>query len=600
MSESPFLPPDSRAQASAPAMSAKQRRRSITLPCFVLIILWGVPILLQKTSPDSVVGFFFGALGLPILCLLMVMAYWLTQKSISRNQRWSVCAVLLLLLIIVSLVAHRSMSIMTLVMYGSPASVTAMAVWLLLSRTWPSTVRSFGMVTVSGLIGLIFCMLRVHGVTGSFAAEFDWRWNASPEERLIASKGTQPDVSGTSADLTTGKSEKTWTLQATDWPEFRGPRRNSIIHGSQLRTDWSANPPREIWRQPIGPGWSSFCVVDGSVFTQQQLGPEEQVVCLDAATGETVWLHSEPSRFEEPVAGAGPRGTPTFSDGWLYAQGAAGMLLCLDAATGRLRWRKDLAADFGAKPPEWGFSASPLLYQGLVIVFTGVKDKAVVAMRADTGELAWCGGTGALSYCSAQVSTIAGEDQILFCTDTGLLAFAPVNGRLLWQHDWPTGGVARIVQPHVLKNDDLLIGTGLGVGLRRIHVTRSGTGFSTSEVWTTTRCKPYFNDFVVLDDHLYGFDGTILMCVSLDQGDVQWRARGYGSGQALLLADQKLLLIISETGELSLVKAASDRHVVLSKFKAIDGKTWNHPVLVGHQIFVRNGAEAACFALPAE
>jgi outer membrane protein assembly factor BamB len=276
------------------------------------------------------------------------------------------------------------------------------------------------------------------------------------------------------------------------------------------------------------------------------------------------------------------------------------MVLCLNAATGELKWKKDLAADFGAKPPEWGFSASPLVHQGLVIVFTGVNDKAVVALKADTGELAWQGGSGALSYCSAQVSNVAGEDQILFCTDTGLLAFAPADGRLVWQHEWPTGGVARIVQPQVLNGDDLLIGTGLGVGLRRIHVTRSGDSFSTSEVWTTTRCKPYFNDFVILDNNLYGFDGAIYMCVSLDKGDVKWRARGYGSGQALLLADQKLLLIVSETGELSLVKAAPDKHTELTRFKVVDGKTWNHPVLVGNRVFVRNGAEVACFELPVE
>lgn len=169
-------------------------------------------------------------------------------------------------------------------------------------------------------------------------------------------------------------------------------------------------------------------VIAGDLFAHK-----EQVVCLNATTGEEIWIHSETSRFEEPVAGAGPRGTPTFSDG--------------------------------------------LVHQGLVIVFTGVTDKAVVALKADTGELAWQGGSGALSYCSAQVSNVAGEDQILFCTDTGLLAFAPADGRLVWQHEWPTGGVARIVQPQVLNGDDLLIGTGLGVGLRRIHVTKSGDSF---------------------------------------------------------------------------------------------------------------------------
>ncbi len=600
MSESPFSLPESVLKSAVSETPAKRSLLSIFVPCFVLIALWGAPAVVQRLAPDSIGGFFFSAIILPAVCLLIVMGYWMLLKSVPGRQRFTVLGVLIGLLAIVFFASHKSLGGMAMVMYGTPAVVTALAAWLLVSRGLKPTLQSAGVIGLSGLVGLAFCMLRVHGVTGSFAAEFDWRWNPSPEERLIASKGTQPDATGASTNTSATDSAKTLTLQPMDWPEFRGPQRDSIVRGSKLSTDWSANPPKEVWRKPIGPAWSSFSVVDGHVFTQQQLGDQEQIVCLDAATGEEIWIHSESSRFEEPVAGAGPRGTPTFSDGLLYAQGAAGMVLCLNAATGELKWKKDLAADFGAKPPEWGFSASPLVHQGLVIVFTGVKDKAVVALKADTGEVAWQGGSGALSYCSAQVSNVAGEDQILFCTDTGLLAFAPADGRLVWQHEWPTGGVARIVQPQVLNGDDLLIGTGLGVGLRRIHVTKSGDSFSASEVWTTTRCKPYFNDFVILDNHLYGFDGAIYMCVSLDKGDVKWRARGYGSGQALLLADQKLLLIISETGELSLVKAEPDKHTELTRFKVIEGKTWNHPVLIGNRVFVRNGAEVACFELPAD
>src|SRR5206468_9549279 len=119
----------------------------------------------------------------------------------------------------------------------------------------------------------------------------------------------------------------------------------------------------------------------------------------------------------------------------------------------------------------------------------------------------------------------------------------PARGKVLWRHDWPLeGGMARVVQPTVLDSTDVLIGTGFGVGTRRVRVRREGDGWATQEVWTSRAIKPYFNDLVVYRGHLYGFDGIFLTCVSLEDGEGKWRARGYGNGQVLLLADQGLLL----------------------------------------------------------
>jgi outer membrane protein assembly factor BamB len=268
MSESPFSPPESSGKSAAPVMAAKNSLLSIFVPCFVLIALWGAPAVVQKLAPDSIGGFFFSAIILPTICLLIMIGYWLLLKSVRGQQRFTVLGVLIVLLAIVFFASHKSLGGMAMVMYGTPAVVTAMALWLLVSRGLKPTLQSAGMMGLSGLVGLAFCMLRVHGVTGSFAAEFDWRWNPSSEERLIASKGTQPDATGASADTSATDSAKTLTLQPTDWPEFRGPQRDSIVRGSKLSTDWSANPPKDIWRKPIGPAWSSFSIVDGHVFTQ--------------------------------------------------------------------------------------------------------------------------------------------------------------------------------------------------------------------------------------------------------------------------------------------------------------------------------------------
>lgn len=388
------------------------------------------------------------------------------------------------------------------------------------------------------------------------------------------------------------------TLQPGDWPEFRGADRTGAVPSVEIHTNWTTNPPKERWRQPVGPGWSSFTVVDGRVFTQEQLGPDELVVCRDAETGEQLWTHAESTRFEEAVAGAGPRSTPTFAEGWLYAQSANGTVLCLNAGSGAVRWKFDLVRETGSEIPQWGFSASPLVHSGLVTVFGGAPGKALVSLHAETGQLAWASGDGKLSYCSPQLFSVRGLDQLLMCTSRGLVACEPESGTVLWEHEWPTEGIARIVQPCQLENGDFLIGTGLGVGTRRIAVEHRDNVWSTREVWSTVRFKPYFNDFVIHNGHLYGFDGAIFMCAGLDDGEVRWRTRGYGSGQALLLSEQGVLLIISEKGELAVVTATSDKHEELSRLPSIDGKTWNHPAVAHNRLYVRNGAEAVCYDLP--
>ena len=302
-----------------------------------------------------------------------------------------------------------------------------------------------------------------------------------------------------------------------------------------------------------------------------------------------------------------PRATPTFHAGRLYAFGASGHLNCLDAASGKPLWSHDVAAEFKASDqdiPQWGFASSPLVAQGVVVVFAGArKEKRWSPTRKKRASLAWTASVGpapekvALSYCSPQLATVNGVEQILLATDAGLSGFEPAGGKELWHYSWPVRARARIVQPALVGEGDLLLGTGMGNGTRRIHVSRKGDEWLTEKQWTSRKIKPYFNDFVVFNDYLYGFDGNKFVCVGLKDGSEAWRADGYGNGQVLLLADQGLLLVLSEEGDVALVSARPEKHEELCRFKAIEGKTWNHPVIAHGKLFVRNGEEIACFKL---
>jgi outer membrane protein assembly factor BamB len=337
-------------------------------------------------------------------------------------------------------------------------------------------------------------------------------------------------------------------------------------------------------------------VVGDHVYTQEQRGDQEAVVCYQAATGKELWVHSDTARFSETIAGPGPRATPTFHDGKLYALGAAGKLNCLDPATGKAFWSRDILADSGReKPPTWGFAASPLLVRGIVMVFAGGPDgKSVLGYHASSGELGWAAGEGKESYCSPHLARIDGVEQAVISMDNGLTSFNPADGHILWHHDWPAGQMACVAQPAFIGDSDVLFGNPTK-GMRRLHVIHEPSGWSDQQVWESRAIKPYFNDLVIYKEHAFGFDGTFFTCVNLADGKARWKARGYGNGQVLLLADQGLLLIVSEKGEIVLVEANPERHNELTRFPAIEGKTWNHPVVAHGKLFVRNGEEIACY-----
>ena len=561
-------------------------------PALVILGLLGAARLWAITGDGSPTQFFVGLFLAPIAVLLLLILWWMLLSRVGLFDRLVVFGTLVGAILVTAAVSFDSFGVFGLVLYTLPLVELVWVGWLLVSGflAWPirRAVLLLGIVVSVG----IFSLLRFNGTDGAFNADISWRWTPTAEANTMAKlKAFDAEKKAEPVATAPVKIE----LKPGDWPGFRGPDRDSVVHGSHISTDWTKTPPRLVWKRPVGPGWSSFAVVGDFLYTQEQRDGDEVVICYRASTGDEVWRHADKQRFDEKLAGPGPRGTPTFHDGKIYAQGANGTVNCLDAATGKSIWSHDVVKDAGATVPMWGYASSPLVLRGVVTVFAGGEpDKAVIGYNAGTGEPVWSGGKGKLSYASTQAATVAGVEQILFATEEGMTAFEPEKGTILWSHDWPSAGVVRIVQPAVLGDSDVVIGTGMGVGTRRIHVSRDGSNLSTKEVWTSTKFKPYYNDFVVYKDHAYGFDTNMFVCIRLEDGKSTWRERGYGSGQVLLLADQGLLLVLSEQGEVALVEANPEKRNELGRFEAIEKKTWNHPVLVRDRLYVRNGQEMAC------
>jgi outer membrane protein assembly factor BamB len=309
-----------------------------------------------------------------------------------------------------------------------------------------------------------------------------------------------------------------------EWPGFRGPERDGIVHGARIKTDWAASPPVEMWRRPIGPGWSSFAVHGDRFYTQEQRGDEEIVTCYNVATGEPVWTHRDSARFWESNGGAGPRGTPMHSNGCVYTFGATGIVNTLDARDGSVVWSRNAASDAKKKIPMWGFAGSPLVVDDAVIIAAAGK---LVAYDLATGNPRWFGPDSGWGYSSPHLLTVDGVAQIVLLNGAGAIGVAPENGALLWKHRWPGDG---IVQPALTADGDVLIGTGsglgddAGIGVRRIAVKHGFSGWTVEERWTSNGLKPYFNDFVVHKGHAFGFDGSILACIDVNDGQRKWKA----------------------------------------------------------------------------
>ena len=558
----------------------------------------GVVLVVMQWIAWLVVPFFFPqyilqAIMVTAACALGVILWWLIFSRARWYERVGALILIVPAVILTKRIVHVSIATgsfgFLLFVLAIPAMSLTLVAAAVLSRRFSSARRPAVLAAAIVITCGVFALLRTGGATGDFKQDFHFRWSKTPEERLLA-QGDE-SVASPSAPST--------TVNTGEWPGFRGPQRDGAVRGVHLKTDWSTSPPVELWRRPIGPGWSSFSVHTGRLYTQEQRGNDEIIACHDVSTGKPVWRHSDPARFYESIGGPGPRATPTLSNGRVYALGATGIMNVLDDQTGAVVWSRNAVSDTGAKIPGWGIAGSPLIVNDMVVV---AVSGSLVAYDLATGKPRWFGPKGSDSYSSPQLLTINGIEQIVLMSSTGATSVALADGKELWNHSWPSD--TRVMQPAVAGDGQLVISVGDGMGgngtrLIAVKHGQNGTeGWTTEEKWTSEDFVPNFTDFVVHKGHAFGFDWGTLACIDLNNGKKKWRAPQHGYGQIVLLPDQDLLLELSEKGELVLIKASPDQFSELARFRVLEGKTWNHPVLVGDVVLVRNDHEMAAFRVP--
>ncbi|HET7696072.1 MAG TPA: PQQ-binding-like beta-propeller repeat protein [Vicinamibacterales bacterium] len=612
------------------------RRRLRLWPGVLLaVLLLALKVVAPLVAPQATP---LGVLAGPLLGLL-IGVWWAFFSRAPRAERFGAIVLIAAAMLVASRFLHVSiatgmMGYMFLV-FAMPVLALALVAWALATERWSERPRWIALVLIVLIASGAWTLLRTGGFSGYVDHDFAWRWTQTAEERLLAQANDEPPPAPAAAaaaagsqgpaaasQLPAGSGERQaassepqapsgereaasgeaagGTREAVSgtpvagvllWPGFRGPSRDGVVHGAAIRTDWSAAPPVEMWRRPVGPGWSSFAVLGDLIYTQEQRGEDEVVSAYSLTTGKPVWRHHDKARFWESNGGPGPRATPAIADGRVYTLGATGLVNALDARTGARLWSQDAAKDTGARRPEWGFAGSPLVVDGLVVV---AASGVLAAYDARTGARRWIGPEGSEGYSSPQLATIDGVKQVLLMSGTGLASVSLADGAPLWRHEWKG---FPIVQPALTPDGGVLIVANEMSGTRRLAVKHSAGTWAAEERWTSNGLKPWFNDFVVHKGHAFGFDGTILACIDLADGTRKWKGGRYGGGQLVLLPDQDALLVISEQGELALVSASPDGFREVARAAAIEGKTWNHPVIAGNVLLVRNGEQMAAFRL---
>ena len=451
---------------STPQAAEPTPRKPLRLwPGVVLVVLqWLGWFVVPRVAPEATM---YGVLG-GLLCGPALVVWWAFFSRAPRVERWGAVVLVVLAMAVTPRFLHVSVARgnMGFQFVGNAIPVLSLAfvVWAVASRRLADGPRRAAMVGTILLACGVWTLVRSDGLTGDGSPQFAWRWSATPEERLLAQARDEPGAlpaapapaatperrlpspaareatlpASTAAGQTPEKrplaqagGEKAALPSASaraetgaDWPGFRGPDRAGIISGVRIQTDWSASPPVELWRRPIGPGVSSFAVRGGLLYTQEQRGDDEVVACYKVTTGEPVWRHRDATRFWDPHVGAGPRATPALSGGRVYALGATGILNALDGEDGAVVWSRNAASDAGAKVPMWGFVSSPLVIDDVVVVHAG----GLVAYDLATGDPRWFGPKGDGSYSSPHLLTIDGVPQVLLLTDAGATSVAPADG----------------------------------------------------------------------------------------------------------------------------------------------------------------------------
>jgi outer membrane protein assembly factor BamB len=398
---------------------------------------------------------------------------------------------------------------------------------------------------------------------------------------------------------------------ATNWLQWGGPNRNFTVQTTGLAASWPAGGPRQLWTRALGEGHSSILAEGGRIYTMYRpLGmlslvrrsQEEVVAAFDATTGKTLWEFRYPAPLDglDFSQGAGPHSTPLIVGDRIYATSTRRELFALDKATGRRVWSHDFMKEYNAPSPGRGYTCSPLLYNGTVIVTVGGTGQAIAAFDQQTGALVWKAGTFDGAPASPLLIDVDGEPQLVLFAGDRVAGLDPGNGRVLWTVPHKTDWGLNISTPVWSPADHLLfVSSAYGTGSRAIELRQAAGKTAVAQKWFNNRMRVHIGTVIHIGDFVYGASGdfgpSFLTAVNLKTGAIAWQDRSFSRAQ-LVYADGKLI-ILDEDGHLGLATVTPQGINVLARADVLANVAWTPPTLAGTTLYVRDRRTIAAFAL---
>jgi outer membrane protein assembly factor BamB len=389
------------------------------------------------------------------------------------------------------------------------------------------------------------------------------------------------------------------TLNAADWPQFLGPKRDNTT--TEEVAPWTGEL-KPLWQKPVGEAHSSPVVADGVVyiFAQPKGANTDALTAFDAKTGELKWKNEYDREKFTPLFGNGPRSTPVVSGGKVFTFGGTGILACWDAKTGDVVWKVDTLKDFMAKNLLFGISTSPVMVgEDKVAVMVGGKGAGVVAFDAKTGKTAWQATDDPASYSSP----ILVNKQLMFLTGANVLSLS-TTGKELWAV--PFKDMVNESSTTPIAVGDMVIASSVTAGTVALKVSEKEGMYTAEKAWEKKNLTCYFSTPVSAGDYLYMVNGSIrgksitLRCVETKTGKAAWEKTNVGRYHAAILRcgteGKEHLLMLDDNGYLTLLEPNPKEYKELARSK-VCGVTWAHPALVDHNLYLRDEKELICIPL---
>ena len=394
------------------------------------------------------------------------------------------------------------------------------------------------------------------------------------------------------------------------WLQWGGPTRNFVSESKGLASSWPSSGPKKLWSRALGAGHSSILVENGRLYTMyrqitrtpQVTKHEEVVAAFDAATGKTIWefRYAAPTDGIDFTEGFGPHATPLIVNNQVFATSSRSELFALDKATGKRIWSHDFVKEYRAPPMGRGYSCSPILYNGTIIVTMGGPDQGVAAFNQQTGALVWKSGYFVMAPASPILIDVDGQPQLVVLAGNVVVGMDPANGRSLWSHPHNTYWGLNISTPVWSASDHVLfVSSAYGTGTRALELRQTGRKTTVTEKWFTNRMRVHIGTVIRLGDYAYGSSGdfgpAFITAIDMKSGTIAWQDRSFARAQ-LLHADGKLI-ILDEDGALGLATISPQGLKVLARASVLEHLSWTPPTLAGTTLYIRDRKAMAAFAL---